>query len=330
MEKSAVVLGLGVAAAAAAGVYYYLANPTGTDPTGADEKHPENKDQPEKNLHHEEPTISRPINLSKPFSIKYDPIRKRFEGVPDEIRQKIYSAGYTDEQVFQNPDLVKDILENIDYEQVSNSNISHPVGFSHNMHITYNKDSKEFLGLPSVIRDALNQKGITDQQIMEDPSIVQDLIYSFTLEEVLKDNLPKVSKPFAVTHDFSITYDSKSGLVKGVPELVELAIKNAGHSLEEVIKNPQIIKDLLYSLDYSEVLEATKPQITPPTDFSHDFHLTFDKATGKVIGIPEPIRQACIEKGITEEEVLKNPTCISDILYAFNYDQVRKTHQINH
>jgi len=317
MEKSAVVLGLGVAAAAAAGVYYYLANPT------EEEKPSESKASEEKKPH-EEPTISRPINLSKPFSIRYDPIKKRFEGVPDEIRQKIYSAGYTDEQVFQNPDLVKDILENIDFEQVTQSNISHPVGFSHNVHVEITENGIK--GLPTVIREAINKKGITDQQIMQNPDIVKDLIYSFNLEEVLKDNLPKVSKPFGVTHDFHISYDSKSGLVSGVPEPVALAIKNAGHSLEEVIKNPQIIKDLLYSLDYTEILEATKPQVSQPADFRHDFHLEFDK-NGNVIGIPEPIRKLCIEKGITEEEVLKNPTRISDILYSFNYDEVRKTHQ---
>jgi len=200
--------------------------------------------------------------------------------------------------------LVKDILENIDYDKVSHSTISNPVGFSHNVHITITENGIQ--GLPTVIREAITKKGITDQQIIKDPSIVQDLIYSFTLEEVLKDHLPKISKPFGVTHDFSISYDSKTGQVVGVPEPVALAIKNAGHSLEEVIKNPQIIKDLLYNLDYEEVKEATKPKVSQPMNFSHDFHLTFD-SNGKVIGIPEPIRKACIEKGITEEEVLKKP-----------------------
>jgi len=310
---------LSVAAAAAAGVYYYLANPA--DPP---KEEPPRNNVP-KDLD-DQPAISRPINLSKPFSIKYDPNRKRFEGVPDEIRQKIYSAGYTDEQVFHNPDLVKDILEKIDFDSVTNSTISHPVGFSHNVHIEINPETGKIQGLPTVIREAINKKGITDQQIMQDPSIVQDLIYSFTLEEVLKDHLPKISTPFGVTHDFSITYDSRTGRVQGIPEPVVLAIKNAGHDLEEVIKNPQIIKDLLYSLDYEEVKEATKPQVSTPKDFRHDFHLTFD-SNGKVVGIPEPIRKACIEKGISEEEVLKNPTSISDVLYSFDYEEVRKSKQ---
>jgi len=328
MEKpSGIVLGLSVAAAAAAGIYYYFTSSSPRDPDTSQPHIPRKKPENLPPQPGEDPAISKPINISKPFSLKYDPVRKRFEGVPDEIRQKIYSAGYTDEQVFQNPELVKDILDNIDYDSVSHNNISHPVGFQHNVHITINENGIQ--GLPSVIRDAINKKGITDQQIMSDPSIVQDLIYSFTLEEVLKDHLPKISKPFGVTHDFSITYDSKTGQVKGVPEPVALAIKNAGHSLEEVIKNPQIIKDLLYNLDYEEVKEAIKPQVSNPVNFNHDFHLTFDK-DGKVIGIPEPIRKACIEKGITEEEVLKNPNCIADILYSFDYEEVKKvSHKIN-
>jgi stalled ribosome rescue protein Dom34 len=323
---------LSVAAAAAAGIYYYFTSSPRGSSSSSDTKTQQQPPQ-RRNLGAnvppqpgEDPAISKPLNLSKPFSIKYDPVRKRFEGVPDEVRQKIYSAGYTDEQVFQNPDLVKDILDNIDYDTVNHNNISHPVGFQHNVHITINENGIQ--GLPTVIRDAINKKGITDEQIIRDPSIVQDLIYSFTLEEVLKDHLPKISKPFGVTHDFSITYDSKTGQVKGVPEPVVLAIKNAGHSLEEVIKNPQIIRDLIYNLDYEEVKEATKPQVSTPSNFSHDFHLTFDK-DGKVIGIPEPIRKACIQKGITEEEVLKNPACISDILYSFDYEEVKKTHKLN-
>jgi len=304
------------------GFYYYFSN---TTPRGSSSNRPTT--EPSKTSSHEDPAISRPINLSKPFSIKYDPVRKRFEGVPDEIRQKIYSAGYTDEQVFQTPELVKDILDTIDYDSVNNSTISYPVGFSHNVHITIDENGR-IQGLPSVIREAITKKGISDNQIIQDPSIVQDLIYSFTLEEVLKDHLPKISKPFGVTHDFSITYDSKTGQVIGVPELVELAIKNAGHSLEEVIKNPMIIKDLLYNLDYDQVKETVKPQVSKPTQVTHDFHLTFD-SNGHVIGIPDVIKKACIEKGISEEEVLKNPTVISELLYSFDYNEVKKTHQIN-
>jgi len=160
---------------------------------------------------------------------------------------------------------------------------------------------------------------------MADPSIVQDLLYSFNLEEVLKDHLPKISKPFGVSHDFSITYDSKTGEVKGVPEEVERAIKNAGHTLQEVIIKPHIIKDLLYNMDYDYIKESTKPQVSKPENVRHDFHLTVDPLNGNVIGIPEPIRKACIEKGISEEEVLKNPNIISDILYNFNYTDVRDT-----
>jgi len=107
-----------------------------------------------------------------------------------------------------------------------------------------------------------------------------------------------------------------------VPEEVERAIKNAGHTLQEVIKKPHIIKDLLYNMDYEYVKETAKPQVSKPENFRHDFHLTVD-SNGKVIGIPEPIRKACIEKGISEEEVLKNPSIISDILYNFNYNDVR-------
>jgi stalled ribosome rescue protein Dom34 len=272
----------------------------------------------------DDPAISRPINLSKPFSIKYDTVRKRFEGVPDEIRQKIYSAGYTDEQVFNQPELIKDILDSFDYESVSYSNISHPVGVTHNLHITINEQGN-IEGIPSEIRDAINKRGITDQQIIQDPSIVQDLVYSFNLEDVLKDHLPKISKPFGVTHDFSVTYDSKTGQVTGVPEAVVLAIKNAGHSLEEVIKNPHIIKDLLYSLDYEVIKESAKPQVSKPENCHRDFHITYDKTTGKITGIPEPIKQACIERGITEEEVLKNPSVVSDILYSFDYNEILKT-----
>jgi len=334
MERPAVALGVTAAFAAATALYYYVKNRNPETPRGQDSKQNQASHVPKQqgvNIGEEDPEISRPINLSKPFSIKYDPIRKRFEGVPDEIRQKIYDAGYTDEAVLNNPELVKDILNNLDIDQVSSNTISHPVGFSHNVHVTI--DERGIQGLPAVIREAINKKGITDQQIMADPTIVQDLLYSFNLEEALKDHLPKISKPFAVTHDFSISYDSKTGEVTGVPEEVERAIKNAGHTLQEVIKKPHIIKDLLYNMDYEYVKETVKPQVSKPENVRHDFHLTKD-SDGKIIGIPEPIRKACIEKGISEEEVLKNPNIISDILYNFNYTDVARdtstqTQQLN-
>jgi len=78
-------------------------------------------------------------------------------------------------------------------------------------------------------------------------------------------------------------------------------------------------------MDYEYVKESAKPQVTKPENVRRDFHLTLDPTSGKVIGIPEPIRKACIEKGISEEEVLKNPSIISDILYSFNYTDVRDT-----
>jgi stalled ribosome rescue protein Dom34 len=330
MDKPVVALGVTAAFAAATALYYYVKNRnTPETPRESQQKNPVSHDVPKQQQQQQggprkedDPEISRPLNLSKPFSIKYDPVRKRFEGVPDEIRQKIYDAGYTDEAVLNNPDLVKDILDNLDINEVSNNTISHPVGFSHNVHVTINELGIQ--GLPAAIRQAITKRGITDQQIMADPSIVQDLLYSFNLEEVLKDHLPKISKPFGVTHDFSISFDSKTGDVTGVPEEVERAIKNAGHTLQEVIKKPHIIKDLLYNMDYEYVKETAKPQVSKPENVRHDFHLEKD-STGKIIGIPEPIRKACIEKGISEEEVLKNPNIIADILYNFNYNDIRDT-----
>jgi len=52
---------------------------------------------------------------------------------------------------------VKGILENIDIETVSSNTISHPVGFSHNVHVTI--DERGIQGLPAVIREAITKKG---------------------------------------------------------------------------------------------------------------------------------------------------------------------------
>jgi len=111
-----------------------------------------------------------------------------------------------------------------------------------------------------------------------------------------------------------------------VPPAVEEAILKAGYTIDQVTKNPELAKDILYQLDYNAVKESVKPQVSKPTNVHHDFSIKYNLATGEVEGVPEVIKKELLAKGYTEKQVLSDPNLIKDILYNFNYEQVKQSH----
>jgi len=262
-----VTVGAGVVAASLVGAAYYLFSQKSprSPPTQSRTSNIEStqtNQQKEKTSNLDDPSrveISAPFNLSKDFSIKFDPETNSLQGVPPIVYEEITKAGYTVEQVIADPLLIKDLLYNMDYEK-------------------------------------------------------------------LKEAASPFSKPIQVHHDFSISFDPSTGKWTGVPPMVEEAILKAGFTIDEVTKNPELVKDLLYQLDYNTVKESVQPQVSKPTNVQHDFSIRYNHATGKFEGVPEEIKKVLISKGYTEEQVFKDPNSIKDILYNFDYEQVKQSH----
>lgn len=63
-----------------------------------------------------------------------------------------------------------------------------------------------------------------------------------------------VGPPTNVANRVSIKFDQTTGIFTGVPPQVLEKLKQAGYSLEDVSKNPMLIKDFLYGLDFELTL----------------------------------------------------------------------------
>jgi len=272
------------------------------------------------------PKISAPVKVSHDFSIHYNPETGEVKGVPQDILDAIKNAGYTVEQVTKNPELVKDLLYNFDYNSLKPDapKISPPIQSSHDFRIGFDPLTGEVTGVPEPVLEAIKKAGHTLEEVIANPMLVKDLLYSLDYAQ-LKEASSPISKPVHVAHDFSISFDNATGQYKGIPQAVEEAILKAGFTVEQVTKDPSLVKDLLYNLDYGAVKESTQLQVSAPTNFHRDFSIKYDPKTGKVEGIPEEIKKSLLEKGYTEADVLANPSIIKEYLYTLNYDQVKGT-----
>jgi len=270
------------------------------------------------------PVISAPESVSHDFSINYDPETGRVTGVPEEIMDAIQNAGYTIEQVVKDPLLVKNLLYNFDYDSLKPNapKISGPVNVTHDFSLHFNEATGEVKGVPQEILDAIKNAGHTIEEVVKSPHLIKEILYNFDYNSLKPDAL-KISAPLQATHDFHIEFDNNGNPV-GVPPAILSAISKSGYTMDQIKENPLLIKDILYSLDYSQVKESALPQISKPTEVKHDFSIKYDPSTGKVEGIPEVIRKACIEKGLTEKQVLNNPELVSELLYTFDYNSLKK------
>jgi len=60
--------------------------------------------------------------------------------------------------------------------------------------------------------------------------------------------------------------------------------------------------------------------VSNPIQSFHNFSITMNKETGKLEGIPEVIREAFAKAGLTEEQVMKDPSLAAGILEKFSLD----------
>jgi len=256
----------------------------------------------------------------------------KLEGVPELVKTALAEAGLTEEQVLANPELAKDILYKLDFDDVMKSessvkNISSPVSHAHRLSITLNPHTGKFEGIPEPIMKWITERGLTPEQIAQDSKLAEyvvEQISKLNLDDLLKDCPPilDISQPMSFNHNFSIKVNAETGKLEGVPEVIKEALAKAGLTEEQVLKNPELAKDILASLNPDDLI--AKPSISQPTSVSHNFSIKFNAETGKFEGIPEAIRQAILEAGLTEEQVMKNPELAKDILYKFSLEDVLK------
>jgi len=270
------------------------------------------------------PQISSPVKPSHDFSITFNPETGAFSGVPQDILDAIKNAGHTMEEVAKNPLLVKDLLYNFDYNSLKPGapKISSPIQSSHDFQIRIDPATGQVTGIPEPVLEAIRKAGHTLEQVVANPELVKELLYSLDYEQ-LKESSSPVSRPVNISHDFSIAFDPETGKFTGIPPAIEEAITKAGLTVEQVTKNPALIKDLLYQFDYESV-KNDAIQVSRPTNVKHDFSIKYNPNTGTIEGVPEEIRRALLAKGFTEAEVLKEPTTIAEFLYSLDYDKVKK------
>eukprot|EP01126_Amoeba_proteus_P065905 TRINITY_DN944_c0_g1_i12.p1 TRINITY_DN944_c0_g1~~TRINITY_DN944_c0_g1_i12.p1 ORF type:complete len:303 (-),score=67.16 TRINITY_DN944_c0_g1_i12:101-1009(-) len=271
------------------------------------------------------------VTLVHRISITFNKQTGKFEGIPQKVRDTILAAGFTEEQVMDDPSLVKDLLYTLDLEEVLSSslNISLPSNVEHLVSIKINPETGKLEGVPDIVKNALAKAGLTEEQVLANPSLAKDILYKIPLEFVLREGKadPNISLPIRSTHHVSITFNQQTGKFEGVPEKVRKALTDAGLTEEQVLNNPTLAQDVLYQLNIADVLagiNAPDPHISKPSNVSHNICITYDPEAKRFVGIPEKVRQAILDSGLTEEQVMDNPAVAKDILYELNLEDVLK------
>jgi len=271
--------------------------------------------------------VGPPTNCVHTFSITVNKDTGKLEGVPTTVKDAIISSGLTEEEVLQNPQKALDILYKLNYFDVfskeSVKSISAPTNSNHMLSITFNKSTGKFEGIPEGILKIIESKGLTVEQIVANPSIAQDLLYTIDLSEALKDVQPilDVSSPTDTCHPFSIKMNKETGKLEGVPDAVVKALQEAGLTEEQVLAKPELAVDVLYKLNYWDVVRSNI-SVGAPTKITHNVAIRFNKDTGKFEGIPDEVRAAIQKAGLTEEEIMKEPSKVKDILYQIKLSDV--------
>lgn len=76
-----------------------------------------------------------------------------------------------------------EVLQGLNAED---SYISKPTGLKHNLSIKYNPETGKFEGIPDAVREAIEKAGLTEEQVLKDPSLAKDVLYQLSLEDVIK------------------------------------------------------------------------------------------------------------------------------------------------
>jgi len=125
---------------------------------------------------------------------------------------------------------------------------------------------------------------------------------------------------------------------KGVPDTVVVALRKEGISMDDLTRDPNKTREVLYQLDreqvFAEHLSTTKNNsdeitidsvVSPPSNVVHCLSLKFNQETSKLEGIPSAVYSALTAVGLTEETVLKDEKALNtakEILYGLDYQQV--------
>jgi len=271
--------------------------------------------------------------------ISFNKATGKFEGIPEAVREAILGAGFTEEQVMENPSLVKDLLYTLDLEQVLSKakriEVSSPSDVQHFVSIRINPETGKLEGVPDVVKEALAKANLTEEQVMANPELAKDILYDIPLAAVVKGGKadPQISLPTSTAHHVSIKYNPETGKLEGIPTAVRNAIIAAGLTEEQVMENPDLAKDLLYKLNLQDVLagvHAPDAGISAPKDVTHNIQICWNPTTSKFEGIPDAVREAIAKAGLTEEQVMKEPSLAKDILYQLNLEEVLKGAQVTH
>jgi len=268
--------------------------------------------------------ISQPFNVQHVVSLKLNRSTGKIEGVPDHVTTAIEKAGYKEEQIIENPLILQDLLATLPLNPPLE--ISAPIksSFSHNIHITFNKEAGRFEGIPEEVRQAILDSGLKEEEVMQNPELARDILFKLSLSDVLKskkESAPvEISAPTNVTHLFAIKMNKETGKLEGIPDSVRKAFEEAKLTEEEVLKNPSIATDILSKLSYQDVVSHERvKEISAPTNVHHKLSITINPHTGKFEGVPDAFMKFITERGLTIEQI------ISDInLATYILEQIEK------
>jgi len=144
-----------------------------------------------------------------------------------------------------------------------------------------------------------------------------------TFNDVIdKDAIKNISSPTNVAHKLSITFNKHTGKFEGVPDNVLKFITERGLTVEQIVSDVKLADYILEQIEKAGLLNEVPNiiDVSNPIQSFHNFSITMNKETGKLEGIPEVIREAFAKAGLTEEQVMKDPSLAAGILEKFSLD----------
>jgi len=133
----------------------------------------------------------------------------------------------------------------------SNPCISSPFDVSHQVHVTFDAKTGQFMNVPRGMVKYLPPT--STGSVLEDKEFQSDMIP----EDSSKLGNPDISGPMEVEHCVHVTLDSETGFI-GLPPEWERILKNSGIAKQDVIANPQAA---VAALNFIQNPVASGPQI---------------------------------------------------------------------
>jgi len=187
-----------------------------------------------------------------------------------------------------------------------------------------NKETGQLEGVPEVVKKAVQEAGLTEEQVLANPDLAKEILYKLDLDEVANaETVKHISTPTASAHRLSITINPNTGKFEGIPEPILKWIVERGLTPEQIAKDSKLAEYVLEQvskLNIENILQESPRilDISKPVSSKLNFSIRINAETGKVEGIPDAIREALTKAGLTEEEVLKNPELAYDVLAKYD------------